>query len=156
VLRGPQGTLYGRNSVGGAIHVLTSPPTNHFNLTGKLTTGSYGKVRTEGVIDGPIIKNKAMGNLALLRNRSDGFVRDLNHPDHSLGSEDSWAGRGQLRLLFGSHNLLLSGDYGRFGGAPLSYSKPISPKPGFVFDNPAGLWSLRASDLNTIKNIQQG
>jgi iron complex outermembrane receptor protein len=156
VLRGPQGTLYGRNSVGGAIHVLTSPPTNRFAVSGKLTTGSYGKLRTDAVVNGPVIENRVMGNIALLRDTSNGFVHDLNHPNHSLGSEDTWAGRGQLRVLFGAHSLLLSGDYGRFGGVPLSYSKPISAKPGFVFDNPANLWSLRASHLNSGENIQQG
>ena len=82
-----------------------------------------------------------MGNFAFLRGAHDGFVKDLDHPDHSLGSEDTWAGRGQLRVLFGVNSeLLLSGDYGHFDAVPLTYAKPIAAKPGFSFDNPSSPW----------------
>jgi hypothetical protein len=84
-------------------------------------------------------------------------VHDLDHPDHSLGSDDTWAGRGQLRVVFGTHNeLLLSGDYGRFDGVPLTYAKPIAAKPGYSFDSPASLWAVRTSHLALGENTQQG
>ena len=55
------------------------------------------------------------GQLRVSAGSRAGFVNDFDHPDHSLGSEDTWAGRGQLRVVFGNRNdLLLSGDYGRF------------------------------------------
>ena len=70
-----------------------------------------------------------MGNFAFLRSSREGFVKDLDHPDHSLGSEDTWAGRGQLRIVLGTRSeLLLSGDHGRFDGIPLTYAKPIAAK----------------------------
>jgi iron complex outermembrane recepter protein len=98
-----------------------------------------------------------MGGFAFLRGTRDGFVRDLDHPDHSLGSEDTWAGRGQLRVVLGTHGeLLLSGDCGRFDGVPLPYAKPIAAKPGFTFDSPDSLWAVRTSHLASGKNIQQG
>ena len=86
-------------------------------------------------------------------------MRDLDHPDHSLGSEDTWAGRGQLRVVLGTHGeLLLSGDYGRFDGVPLTFAKPLVAKPDYVggFDNPPSLWRVRTSHLASGKNIQQG
>jgi iron complex outermembrane receptor protein len=157
VLRGPQGTLYGRNSVGGTINILTRQPTNVLETTVRLTAGSYDKLRAEGAVSGPLIKDKVMGNLAFLRGTRDGFVNDLDHPDHPLGSEDTWAGRGQLRFVLGTHSeLLLSGDYGRFDGVPLTYAKPIVAKPGFTFDNPPGLWEVRTSHLTSGRNIQEG
>ena len=132
VLRGPQGTLYGRNSVGGTVNIVTRQPTNALETNVRLTAGNYDKLRAEGAVSGPLIKDKVMGNFAFLRGVRAGFVKDLDHPDHSLGSDDTWAGRGQLRVVFGTHNeLLLSGDYGRFDGVPLTYAKPIAAKPGY-------------------------
>ena len=160
VLRGPQGTLYGRNSVGGTINIVTRQPTNTLETSGRFTAGNYDKLRAEGAVSGPLIKNKVMGNFAFLRGTREGFVTDLDHPDHTLGSEDTWAGRGQLRVILGTHGeLLLSGDYGRFDGVPLTNAKPIAAKPDFPvpFDSPTSLWSVRTSDdLTSGKNIQQG
>ena len=98
-----------------------------------------------------------MANFAVIRDTRDGFVQDLDHPDHPLGSVDNWAGRGQVRVVFGPRNeLLVSADYGRFDGVPLRESKPILAKPGFSFDNPDSLWAVRASDLASGQNTQKG
>jgi iron complex outermembrane receptor protein len=157
VLRGPQGTLYGRNSVGGTINIVTRQPTNTREARVRLTAGAYDTVRAEAAAGGPLVKDKVMANGAILRSSRDGFVRDLDHPDHALGSEDTWAGRGQLRIVFSPRSeLLLSADAGRFAGIPLHWSKPIAAKPGFTFDSPASLWAVRASDLASGRNIQQG
>ena len=156
VLRGPQGTLYGRNSVGGTINIVTRQPTNMLETSVRLTAGNYHKLRAEGAVSGPLIKNKVMGSFAFLRGTREGFVKDLDHPDHSLGSEDTWAGRGQLRLVFGTHSeLLLSGDHGQFEGVPLTYAKPLVAKIPFSIDN-SSLWTVRTSDLTTGRNVQQG
>jgi iron complex outermembrane recepter protein len=156
VLRGTQGTLYGRNSVGGTINIVTRQPTNMLETSVRLTAGNYQKLRAEGAISGPLIKNKVMGSFAFLRGTREGFVKDLDHPDHSLGSEDTWAGRGQLRLVFGTHSeLLLSGDHGQYEGVPLTYAKPLVAKIPFSIDN-SSLWTVRTSDLTTGRNVQQG
>jgi iron complex outermembrane receptor protein len=157
VLRGPQGTLYGRNSVGGTINIVTRQPSNTLETSMRLGVGNYDSLRVEGAVSGPLVEHKVMGNVAFLRSSREGFVRDLDHPDHSLGSEDTWAGRGQLRVVFtpGSE-LQLSGDYGRFDGVPLTYAKPIAAKPSFSFDNPGSLWTVRTSHLTSGRNLQQG
>ena len=84
-------------------------------------------------------------------------MKDLDHPDHSLGSEDTWAGRGQLRVVLGARSeLLLSGDYADLEGVPSFYAKALVAKPGFTFNNPASLWEMRSSHLASAKNRQQG
>ena len=126
---------------------LASPPTL-VETRARLTVGNYDTLRAEGAFSGPLIKDKVMGSVAILRSSRDGFVHDLDHPDHSLGSEDTWAGRGQVRVVLGPRSeLLLSGDAGRFAGLPLHWSKPIAAKPGFTFDSPASLWTVRTSDV---------
>jgi iron complex outermembrane receptor protein len=157
VLRGPQGTLYGRNSVGGTINIVTRQPTNAREGRVRLTAGDYDTLRAEGAVSGPLVKDKVMASAAMLRSSRDGFVEDLDHPDRALGSEDTWAGRGQVRIVFSPHSqLLLSADGGRFAGVPLHWSKPIVAKPGAVFDSPASLWTVRTSELSSGRNIQEG
>jgi iron complex outermembrane receptor protein len=157
VLRGPQGTLYGRNAVGGTINVVSRHPTNALETSARLTAGAYDTLRAESAVSGPLIKNNVMASVAFLRGVHSGFVKDVDHPDHPLGSEDTWAGRGQLRMVFRTHDeLLLAADYGRFNGVPVGYAKPLAAKPGFSLTGPASLWEVRASDLAFGTNTQAG
>src|SRR6202034_776783 len=52
-LRGPQGTLFGRNSNAGAINLVTAMPTNHEEASASLTAGNYGQVGSEGMVNVP-------------------------------------------------------------------------------------------------------
>jgi len=158
ILRGPLGTLYGRNAVGGTINIVTHQPTNALEASGRLTAGTGGAFRTEGAIRGALVKDRLMGSFAFLRGVRAGYVHDLEHPDHPLGGDDTWAGHGQLRAVFGpGSELLMSSDFGRFDGIPLADAKPIAAKPGGLpFDNPPGPWDVRASSEATGWNHQYG
>lgn len=54
VLRGPQGTLYGRNTTGGAVSVITKAPTDHVAAGLNLSYGSYDAAKLEGYLSGPV------------------------------------------------------------------------------------------------------
>ena len=146
VLRGPQGTLYGRNSLGGAINLITKPPTSDKEASFRVSGGSDGTFRADARVSGPIIPGRLMGSGAILRGVRTGTVRDLNHPDHPLGGEDVIGARGQLRVVLNRRSeLLVSGDMTRSDPTPLFYSKILAVKPGFQVDNPTDLHDVRAS-----------
>jgi len=157
VLRGPQGTLYGRNAVGGAINLIPRLPTNDFQTSATVTTGNLNALRVNARIGGALKRDRVMASLAFLRSLRDGYVRDLDHPDHPLGADDVVAVRGQMRVVFNRRtDLLLSSDVDHQVGTPLTFSKVIQPKPGFQFDNPSDLHDVRASTLASTRVAQSG
>ena len=148
VLRGPQGTLYGRNVVGGAINLIPRPPTNDFQAAAGLTAGNFGALRANARISGPLKRDRVMAAVAVARGIRDGYVRDLEHPDNPLGGDDVTTARGQLRVVFDRRtSLLLSSDVDRQSGTPLTYNKVLVVKPGFDVDNPPGFHDVRSSAL---------
>jgi iron complex outermembrane recepter protein len=157
VLRGPQGTLYGRNAVGGALNVVTRTPSNGVEASARFVAGSLDTLRAEARASGPIIPDRVMGSGAILRGVSEGFVRDLDHPDHPLGGEDVTAARGKLRVVLnGWSDLLISGDVTDQDPTPLTYAKVLAVKPGFHVDNPTDLHEVRTSTLAEGHNLQYG
>ncbi len=72
VLRGPQGTLYGRNAVGGAINVITAKPTRDLSGYINATYGNYGRLELEGAISGPVSETLS-ARVAVRSEDRDGF-----------------------------------------------------------------------------------
>jgi iron complex outermembrane recepter protein len=72
VLKGPQGALYGRNAVGGAVIVTTKPATNEFEGRVKIGGGEAGRVMAQGTVSGPVIKDQLFGRFAYLKNERGG------------------------------------------------------------------------------------
>jgi len=84
VLRGPQGTLYGRNATGGAINFITRKPGNEFGANINATYGSFDHVKVEGGVDIPL---GAIGGLRLagVYNKRDGY---FFHPNREAAGND--------------------------------------------------------------------
>ena len=77
VLRGPQGTLYGRNATGGAVQFISNQPTRELDGYGSVTVGSYGQIISEGAVSGPLTDNLQV-RVAGTRNRDKGYIRNIN------------------------------------------------------------------------------
>lgn len=97
VLRGPQGTLFGKNTTAGALTIRTRAPT--FDWTGD-ATASYGTrnaMRLAGGVGGPIVADKLAFRVAGVFNRRDGYLNDVG-TGLDINDRNRWALRGQLRF----------------------------------------------------------
>lgn len=110
VLKGPQGTLYGRNTSGGAVNLVTAKPRlNEFGGFLSAEYGDYNAFKSSGAI------NLAAGENSALRFSGQYVDRDGYFSDGS-DDEQSHALRAQYRLESENVNLLLMADYGHVGG----------------------------------------
>ncbi len=108
ILRGPQGTLFGRNATGGLVHYVTRKPTQELDGYIKATLGDFSQRDIEGAIGGGITDNVS-GRISFSLNNSDGFI-DNNFSgakDSELNDNDVWAARGQLLFELGDSSELL-------------------------------------------------
>lgn len=74
VLRGPQGTLYGRNATGGVVNLITAKPTDTFEAMARLEAGNYGTQKVRGMVNLPIAGEKLAVRLAGAYLKRDGFM----------------------------------------------------------------------------------
>lgn len=112
ILRGPQGTLGGRNASAGLISIYTAPPEFEFSGYGAFTYGNYDAMRIEGGINAPIGQTVA-ARLDGVYFKRDGFYNDINN-DTTVNNRDRYLVRGQL--LFEPSDTLsfrLVGDYSK-------------------------------------------
>jgi len=97
VLKGPQSTLFGRNSTGGVIHIVSAQPTNTFGGYVKAGMGSFGEKEVQGAINVPLSSDLA-GRLSAYYRQQDGWA--ANHNANASGNSPSsqdYVVRGQLK-----------------------------------------------------------
>lgn len=146
VLRGPQGTLYGRNTIGGAVKYVTKPLPQEFSAKLRATYGTYDQA------EGVLTASAPLGDLvriggSVARLSRGGFGDNLNIPGVENYNKDVWAARGTFEL--GGHGepvlIRISGDYTRDKSDPRNGHRLI---PGMLsgapvledeFDTRAGL-----------------
>lgn len=97
VLKGPQGTLFGRGAQIGAVHLIQNKPVNY--LTGELTLGpgNFDARYIRGFINTPIIENKLLLRVAGIYNVQDGYIRNLS--GGTLNGKETLAFRTSLRYM---------------------------------------------------------
>lgn len=142
VVKGPQGTLFGRGAEIGAIHVIRNKPVDY--LTGELTVGygSYNQKMANGYLNTPLVKGKLANRFAFSYNQRDGFIKNL--AGGRLNGKNTWAFRNSTRLWAGEntiYDLVLDYQYDNYPGTSFKSDKSA------YYANP---------DPNAPANLEQG
>lgn len=97
LLRGPQGTLYGRNSSAGALRIITRDPDDATHVTGEVGYGSFNDVQVRALVSGPIVKDSLSASVSYIHRSRDGVTYNptLGHDVNRIDL-DGW--RGKLRF----------------------------------------------------------
>jgi len=174
-LKGPQGTLFGRNATGGLIQFITKKPTDHFEGYVDATYGSYNQVRLEGAVGGPLAPG-INARLSGMFERYDGYLHNA-YPENTFtpntgkpqggypapgagadmgGIDSNFAVRGQIAADLASNvKLSVVGMYNRFLGSSPPYQQSINT---VTVQNAAGvqIGTLIASPTQVCQIIQAG
>ncbi|MCB9542369.1 MAG: TonB-dependent receptor [Myxococcales bacterium] len=134
VLRGPQGTLFGRNTPAGTIKLESKRPTDELDAYASVAYGSFNLVETEGALGGPLVDDLLAGRLSLLYQRRDDSVDNtLTDADADLEGFDDLAARAQLLLTLGDFEALLNIHARRLRGtARVFRANAIAPGGGLA------------------------
>lgn len=140
VLKGPQGTLFGRNAAAGAISIITNEPTDRLEGKARLRVGNYGKIYGDALLNLPINHDMAL-RVSAYDNQSDGWVKDAA-TGKRYGEDNDWGTRAVFRwnltpdtrmLLSWDHEKLNQPPHPAFGLVPLSNDTnqrpPFPPDP---------------------------
>lgn len=141
VLAGPQGTLFGRNTTGGAILLVPHKPTNDFSGSLLAKVGNYATREVEGVVNVPIVDDKLMVRVVGAYHDRDGYTRDVIH-DKDLDNTHWYSGR--IGITFKptdnfQNYLMAYGAYSKFHGTGLihkGFNIPGLRGVGFCVDSP--------------------
>lgn len=156
VLRGPQGTLFGKNSIGGAIRLVSNEPRGDNSASLRLTTGSFNRFEARGHMDISLVEDRLALRVAANARRRDGYMKvidfacanpgltgtgvgplaHLMRPKTTAadcqvgteGGEEVWAARATLKAkISDAVTITIAGDYSHDGGETSPY-KVIAQK----------------------------
>ena len=110
VLRGPQGTLYGRNATGGVIIINSADPTPEFEGRVRAEVGNQDRHQLNGMINIPLGQDLAFRGTASYKHEG-GYVRNIITGDKKAGGGRTYSVRGKLRWQPGNADIVLGGQY---------------------------------------------
>ncbi len=98
ILRGPQGTLYGRNAMGGVINIITKQPGNKMSGFAEINIGNYNRQRYSAGIRMPVLKNKLFLGVSFMYDKRDGYYKNAFY-NNSFDRRNGFMGNYYLKFL---------------------------------------------------------
>src|SRR5690606_3365518 len=133
ILRGPQGTLYGRNTIGGVVIVQSRRPSFDFGARAQATFGSNGRQELRAGVEGALIEDQLAGKFSFLTKTYDGYIK--NYDGRDMGAQDVTSMRGALLWTpTASFDATLIVDYTKDKGTGTAFENASLPSmvlPGF-------------------------
>jgi iron complex outermembrane recepter protein len=102
ILRGPQGTLYGRNAMGGVINIYTKAPSAYFNSLVGLEYASFNTFRFITSVKSPLVKSKLYGGLVVQHDRTSGYYSNQFYNNH-FDKHHSSVANGWLKYIINTN-----------------------------------------------------
>lgn len=134
ILRGPQGTLYGRNSIGGTLNIISRRPSEEFEGEVRGSLGNYGAWRTDGLVSGPVSDSLRVLVGGSMEQRDDGYVKNIG-PGGDTATSDRWMVEAQIEADLGENIV-----------ARLRYSK-------FQWDDSYGVGNTLLNDISPYDTV---
>ena len=147
VLRGPQGTLYGRNSVGGTINVISRKPTEEFTGEVQAQYGTYDTYGLKAWVSGPLGQSGIRASLAADISGHDAYRKNVA-TGNDVEDGRSRGVRGQVLVPVGAGELIVRGDWSRQSGALGQYPKLLRPTGVPLDDSVLGDYKKVSMDLD--------
>ncbi len=88
ILKGPQGTVFGRNTIGGALNIITRRPSDSFDYRGDVTIGRFDRIDVRGAIDVPIRSETLVSQFSFSSKRRDGYQKRVSFPGGPFNSDE--------------------------------------------------------------------
>lgn len=143
VVKGPQGTLFGRGAEIGALHIIRKKPTDVFSAEISAGYGTWNQKLLSGFLNTPFVKEKLSNRFAFTYNDRDGFIKNLSGGD--LNGKSTWAIRNSTRWKVSdktTSDLVLDYQNDNYPGTSFK-SKQFAPKGG-------------DTDPNSMADLEQG
>ncbi|MDB6159232.1 MAG: TonB-dependent receptor [Gammaproteobacteria bacterium] len=135
VLKGPQGTLYGRDAIGGAVNIVTRAPTQELSGFGEVSYGNGSATQATGGLSGPLGSDKVLFRLSADYLTDDGRISNTYRHDKSDYVDYDYTVRGRLNVApTESLKLDLRGQFGKFKGGTNQYSVVSDNNPNHFVD----------------------
>lgn len=144
VLKGPQGTLFGRNTTGGVVHIITKDPSDELGGELNLSAGNYGILELSSYLTGGVVEDIAFSVSGYVRQQEDGFG-ESTFINEDILVRDEVSGRSKLQFDNGITRITLAADYADVHD-DRGFSRNVLPGAIVGLPNQPATWTTYGGD----------